>query len=158
MSDSVLLAALAACHQDNQDSRPNFSRIAQEHQVDRNTLRRQYEKSLRPITPKDDPRSLLSLAQEKVVLDYLEYMGKRNLFVTPQILRNLVQSLVGVLPSESWARRFIARHSGTIKTMVVGGMEAVRHSAEYRPVFEAWFDLVSKLLVRQPRGNCYWLA
>lgn len=143
MASAALLAALEACHQHQGPTRPNFSAIAHLHSVDRKTLQRHYDRSLQPHLHLEDSRCLLSKEQEGVLLDHLERLGKRHLFITPAVLRNMATEITQHQPSDSWARKFVKKHGDRVKCMVVGGMEASRHAAEYQPVFDKWFDLVS---------------
>lgn len=141
--EARMLAALGDCHNSPDSTRPNFSRIAETHTLDRNTLRRHFDRSLLPISPIKDTRSLLSPIEENVIISYLEGLSKRNFFVTPTILRNIVCTMTGKSPCQSWARKFVQRHKEKVKVIKVGGMEASRHAAEYEPTFKHWFDLVS---------------
>ncbi|EIW72659.1 hypothetical protein TREMEDRAFT_58826 [Tremella mesenterica DSM 1558] len=140
MKDSALLAALADCHKSTPPNRPNFSEIARQHQINRRTLQRNYDSSLQPQLVSVDHRALLTEAQEQVLLEHVESLGKRHLYPTPAILRNMAAEIINHRPSASWASKFIKKHEGRVKCMVIGGMEASRHAAEYRPAFEDYFD------------------
>lgn len=127
MLSAALLAAPQSCHAHQGPTCPNFTAIARQHSVNRQTLRRHYDRAIHPNQQADDNRSLLSKEQEGVILEYLERLGKQHLFITPVILPNIVAKITQHRPCDSWARHFVKKHHERIKCMVVGGMEASRH-------------------------------
>ncbi|EIW72019.1 hypothetical protein TREMEDRAFT_58164 [Tremella mesenterica DSM 1558] len=142
MPSQSLTAALLDCHRVAAPTVPNFSAIAKEHNVVRTTLSRHYYKSLHDIPP--DGRSNqahLDEHEEAVLVKRVLELGKRRLYPTPAILRNMAYEICGTLPSSKWATRFIDRHKDKIKCMRVHGMEKSRHAAEYKPIFEEYFDI-----------------
>ena len=87
-------------------------------------------------------RRLLDDHQEIELLKRLDIMAAKRLYPTPTILRNMAQEIVGQIPGKKWAAGFVKRHGDKITVIRVEGMEKSRHTAEYRPVFEDYFDLV----------------
>ena len=139
----ALLNALNDCHASDD---PIFSVIAAKNKVNRNTLRRRYYKSFESPT-KTKPRpscQLLNDQQTRSLLRRLDSLCARKFYPTPSILRNLAAELFGTRPGKSWAQKFIKRNP-TYKCIVVKGMDKKRHNAEYRPIFESYFDLVCEL-------------
>ncbi|EIW65542.1 hypothetical protein TREMEDRAFT_66455 [Tremella mesenterica DSM 1558] len=143
MPSQSLTAAVLDCHKVIPPKVPNFSTIAKEHNVVRTTLSRNYYKSLHEIPPDGrSNQSHLDEHEEAVLVKRVLELGKRRLYPTPAILRNMAYEICGTLPSSKWATCFIDRHKDQIKCMRVHGMEKSRHTAEYKPIFEEYFDIV----------------
>ena len=114
-----------------------------EFDVKRFTLRDNYNRSLQGGCSTTDGRSALSEDQEKVLLEQIGFLALRGIFYTPVVLRNMAAVITGKMPSASWARRFVEKHRESLSCLISQGMESTRHTAEYRPTFDAYFDLVS---------------
>ncbi|EIW70259.1 hypothetical protein TREMEDRAFT_29569, partial [Tremella mesenterica DSM 1558] len=145
MSSQSLTAALLDCHKVTPPSIPNFSVIAKEHNIVRTTLSRNYYRSLcDPLPDKRSNNAHLDEHQEAVLVKRILELGKRRLYPTPAILRNMAYEICDTLPSSKWATRFIDRHKDKLRCMKVYGMEKSRHTAEYRPIFEEYFDILER--------------
>ena len=54
----------------------------------------------------------------------------------------MVGEICGTTASRGWASSFLRQRKHAYKSLIVTGMERSRHTAEYRPVFEHYFDQV----------------
>lgn len=150
-NDGKLLEALEACWDavNDGEERPNFAWIADDHGVNRRTLQRHYDK---------DPEvhhlnnTILNPAQETVLISQIRHLAMRRLYPAPTILRNMVHTITGTLPSRSWATRFTNRHKDKFKVLTVSGMGASRHTGEYRQAFEEYFDELGENCARHNIG------
>ena len=143
VKNTMLQHALEKCWATTPPARPNFTQISEEFDVKRTTLRNHYNRSQleNPVAP--DGRRHLSQTQEDVLLEQIDFLALRKIFYTPAVLRNMAAEITGQIPSSSWSRRFINRHHDRVRCLIVQGMEATRHTAEYKPTFDAYFDLLS---------------
>src|ERR1700677_2022204 len=73
-------AALAEC---DQNLKPNYTEIAEKHNIDRTTLSRRHQKKTRDLrTFRSQSKQLLSDAEEEVLVKYLNQLASRGLFAT----------------------------------------------------------------------------
>ena len=117
---SATLIALQSCHAHQGPTRPNFTAIARQHCVNRQTLLRHYDRAIQPMQQAEDHRSLLTRDQEDVILEHLEQLGKRHLFITPIILRNIVAEITQHRLCDSWARQFVKKHQDQVNVWWLG--------------------------------------
>ena len=102
-------AALAEC---DQNLKPNYTEIAEKHNIHRTTLSRRHQKKTRDLrTFRSQSKQLLSDAEEEVLVEYLNQLASRGLFATTRILINIVQERLGREINHNWPSGFVSRHS-----------------------------------------------
>ena len=149
-----LLAAFEECNIAALAKAPNFTQIAAKHALNRVTLSRRWRSARSSETPAG-PRTgceLLNEPQREVLFKRMDFLARRNIWPTMAIIRNLAAEILGndhPRPGKCWAQRFVKRYSQRCRCIIVSGMEKSRHTAEYAPVFEHFFDLVSTHKLRE---------
>lgn len=138
------IAALDKCHSIKPLEQINFAAIAREFGICRTTLSRRYRAGSTANAKKNESKSgeLLDEAQRHLLLERLWILARRGLYPTPAILRNLAGEIAGRRPGHNWPSRFLKKYGADFKSVVIQGMEPFHHTAEYRPVFEDYFNLV----------------
>lgn len=143
-----MTAALDECNQVAAPAKPNFAAISRKYGLQRTTLSRRWHKARQGPSPTQDRQQheFLEEGQRAALIQRLRELSSRHLYVTPAILRNMATEIGSRRPGRSWAQRFIRKYKSEFKCITVSGMETARHVAEYRPVFEEYFDIVCQIL------------
>jgi hypothetical protein len=127
-NEERLELALIEC--DESDS-PNYAALADFYKVNQSTLSRR----ARGITvSRKDATSiyhkLLTDAQEETILLDIESLSKKGIYITPRILQNTIERLVGHSISKAWPYRFRRRHSDRVKSLYLQGFDLDRQVAD----------------------------
>jgi hypothetical protein len=134
--DAALLEA------DNSDA-PNYTAIALKHNVDRTTLSRR----ARGITVSRDvsiqnASRLLTDAQEEVILQDMEYLSKKGIYLAPRIIHNSVVAIVQHSIGKNWVSNFQNRHKDRIKSINLVGFDRARVIADNSDIIEQFYTNV----------------
>ena len=123
--------------------KPNFTQIANKHNLHRSTLKRRFNGE---TTSHHQARSihqqLLTDAQEEILLDHISSLSARGLPPTPQILKNLVVEIVGHPIGECWVRRFCRRYKGRIKSVYLKGIDQKRKVADNAEHIKHFYEII----------------
>jgi hypothetical protein len=124
--------------------KPNYSAIAEKHNIHRTTLSRRHQLKTRDLhTFRSQSKQLLSDAEEEVLVNYLNTLATRGLFATTRILVNIVEERLGRQISHTWASGFIGRHSDVLKSVYLKGFDTTRFASESVANTQVFFDNVS---------------
>jgi hypothetical protein len=109
----------------------NYTQAALNWGLERSTLSRRHRKITRSREQfLDESLRKLTTTQETALVDYLLQIGKRGIWTTPRIIRNLVQETLNELIGKNWVTRFVERHSNQITTVYLNGLDKNRRAAE----------------------------
>ena len=105
--ESALRAAQESIEQGHHKS---FQKAAQDFNIPVSTLRRRILFNSRPPKEAHSNQQLLNLAQEKVLVDWLQYLGLTGHAASKRTVGPKVFDLCGKNPSKRWVSRFVQRH------------------------------------------------
>ena len=88
----------------------NISAVAKLHGVERSTLSRRWNRVTNLAKMKHQEQQLLSLQQEKDLVQYINKLTETSILLTTTIVRNFARDIAGKRPSNSWSQRFCKRH------------------------------------------------
>ena len=103
--ESINKALESLTLQDN----PNISATAREYNIDRSTLSKRFTGGAQLRQTKYQNQCLLSLAQEKSLVQYINKLTETGIPPTVSIVHNFVYNIVGKRPRKSWSYRFCKR-------------------------------------------------
>lgn len=90
--------------------KPNFSKVADQHNVDRTTLSRRYHGVHQNCSEGYDKQCLLDAAQSQALINLIKMLTERGLPPTVAIVRNLAEEIAGRRPGKNWAGRWAKTH------------------------------------------------
>jgi Tc5 transposase DNA-binding domain len=93
-----------------------------------------------------ETHQLLTPAQEKVLLGYIDRMTNKHIPPTTQIIRNLVEELLGEAVGKNWAAGFIQRHKDYICSVYLRPLDKARVASENAAMFTHFYTLVLVIL------------
>ena len=127
---------------DNSDA-PNYAAIAKKHNVDRTTLsRRARGITVSRAVAAEISKRLLTDAQEEVILQKMETLSNKGIYLPPRIIRNSVQAIVGHPIGKNWVSNFQNRHKNRIKSMNLVGFDRERVVANNSVIINQFFTNV----------------
>ena len=85
---------------------------------------------------------LLSPAQEKVLLGYIDRMTDKYIPPTTQIIRNLAEELLGEAVGKKWAAGFVQRHKDRIFSVYLRPLDKARVASEKAAMFTHCYTLL----------------
>jgi hypothetical protein len=136
-----MTAAMAAL---DLSDRKNFSTVAREYNLERTTLAKRYkgETTSRAVA-NSESRQCLTIEQEEVLIDQINKYTDKHIPPTSQMVRNFAEEMIGRPVGKNWTAGFIRRHDGRLKSLYLKNLEHNRAKAEYGPIFQHFYDLVS---------------
>jgi hypothetical protein len=122
-------AALAEL--DNSDT-INYTAVAKKHGIlHPSTLSRRFRGVTQSATEnRSQNQQHLTNVQEAAILDYVESLGKRGLWITPRTIKNLVEECLDHQVSHSWINRFLKRHPTRLGSIYLNGFDRSRFVSE----------------------------
>lgn len=126
---------------------PNYAAAAKIYDVQPTTLRRRFlGLATSRAAASAEHHQLLNIAQEEVLLGYIDRMTARHIPSTPQIVQNLVTELLGRPPGKNWPVAFVERHKERICSRYLHSLDRSRCSAEKPALFEQFYAAVLNFL------------
>src|SRR5450432_2403772 len=128
--------------------KPNFSRTAREYQVHRTTLQRRFlgiQQSRRIAI--SDNHQCLSLAQEEVLIGFINDLTNSSLPPTSQIVQNVAEEICKGPVSRGWVSRFTRRYKDWLHIAYLRTIDTKRVKADYIPSLERFYKLVYILFI-----------
>lgn len=128
-------------------AKPNYAQTARTFGIQETTLRRRFLglTASRALT-NSEHRQLLNDVQEDTILRYIDRLTDKFIPPTTQIIRNLVEELIGRPVGKNWAAGFVERHKDRICSKYLRPLDRTRAHAEKASVFEQFYQLVLYLL------------
>ena len=135
--------ALAITDLESQDT-PNYNATAKKYGIARSTLRRRFKGETVSVQQHHAERlQCLYTIQEETLISQINQLPRLGCPPTPQITRNLAQAIIGRTVGKNWHLVFIKCHKNRLKSLYLHNIDNDRQKAEYRPMFEHYFALVS---------------
>ena len=129
----------------------NYPQTAKEYGVDPDTLRRRHQgKQVSRHQATFESRSLLTEAQEQVLISHIKRLTERGIPPTPQMVRNFAAEIGKKRPGKNWVYEFNRRHADELDSRYLKGFDFNRKHADRLESYEAWFQLVSRLYLCPP--------
>jgi hypothetical protein len=121
---------------------PNVSDTARRYGVCRKNLSKRWKGTAGSVAEKATSQRLLSLQQERTLLDYINYLTSIGLPPTPAMLRNFATDILGQPPGHTWCSRFCKRWSSELLSRYLTPLDTSRKKADSIEEYRYWFDLV----------------
>ena len=134
--------ALAITDLKSQD-RPNIAATARKYQLARETL----SKRFRGETGSNQDatsysRKQLTTTQEETLIEYVNKLNDRGFPPTPQILKNIAESIAKTRLGPNWVARFCKRYHTRLASIYLRTIDHKRKLADNSHHFQYFFDLV----------------
>ena len=85
----------------------------------------------------------LTIEQEEVLIDQINYLTDRAIPPTSHIVRNLAEEIRGGPVGKNWVGQFVKCHCIRLKSLYLRNINNLRTGAEYAPMFQFFFNPVS---------------
>ena len=85
----------------------------------------------------------LTIEQEEVLIDQINYLTDWAIPPTSHIIRNLAEKIRGGPVGKNWMGQFVKRHGIRHKSLYLRNIDNLRAGAEYAPMFQLFFNIVS---------------
>jgi transposase-like protein len=134
----------------------NYAQTAREYGVDPNTLRRRHKgQQVSRHRAAFESKSLLTIAQEQVLISHIKRLTERGIPPTPQMVRNFAAEIGKERPGKSWAYEFVKRHEKVLDSRYLKGFDLNRMHADRLESYQAFFKLVSELSLYPSFGEIH---
>jgi hypothetical protein len=122
----------------------HYANAATKYGCDRSALGRR----IRGLTKsKKDANSFwhqcLTNEQEEVLIARINYLTDRGMPPTSHIVKNLAEEIRGERVGKNWVGQFVKRHGIRLKSLYLRNIDNLRAGAEYAPMFQLFFSVVS---------------
>lgn len=142
MAHNARIAA-AIADLESQD-RPNVSSTAKRHGVARKTLEDRFKgKSSTIEEANSNARRQLSDAQEETLIECVNKLTDQGFPPTPQILKNIAESIAHKRLGRNWVARFCKRHRNRLTSVYLRAIDHKRKVADNSQHFEHFYETVS---------------
>ena len=85
----------------------------------------------------------LANEQEEVLIHRINTLTDRGIPPTSYIVKNLAEELRGKQVGKNWVGQFVKRHGIRLKSLYLRNIDNLRAGAEYAPMFQLFFSVVS---------------
>ena len=139
--------------------RVNISSTAKRHGVARKTLAdRFYGKSITIEEANSNARQQLSNVQEETLIEYINKLNDRGFPPTPQILKNIAESIAHKQLGTNWVARFCQRHRNRLASVYLRTIDHKRKLADNSQHFQHFYDSVSLAFADVSHNNRILIA
>ena len=122
---------------------PNYRAIARKHNIVPSTLnRRARGVTVSRAAATEISKRLLTNAQEEVILQKMERLSNKGIYLAPRIIRNSVQAIVGHPIGKNWVTDFQDRHEERIKSINLIGFDRARVIADNSEIINQFYTNV----------------
>jgi hypothetical protein len=144
--DARIEAAIADL--DSQE-RPNISATARKYNIVRRTLAYRFKGETGPNREATSySRKQLTDVQEEALITYVNKLNDRGFPPTPQILKNIAESIGQTHLGRNWTARFCKRYRTRLVSIYLRTIDHKRKIADNSHYFQHFFDLVCIFLTR----------
>ena len=127
---------------------PNIAATAKKYGVARTTLSDRFKGKSSTIEDVNSSiRQQLTNAQEEVLIDYVNKLSNRGFPPTPQILKNIAESIAKTTLGSNWIARFCKRHRTELASIYLHTIDHKRKLADNSQHFQHFFTLVCIFLI-----------
>ena len=121
----------------------NIAAIARKYQVARTTLSDRFKGKSSTIEDTNSyVRQKLTSTQEETLIEYVNKLNDRGFPPTPQILKNIAESIAHTTLGHNWVARFCKRHCTRLASVYLRTIDHKRKLADNSQHFQHFFDLV----------------
>jgi hypothetical protein len=113
-------------------------------QLHRTTITRRAKGQIQPRQYYREQCGLLSKAQEKQLLQYIDDLTRKGLPPNHYNVRIFAQNICGKLPGKNWPSKFVQRHRDKITSQYLCGFDLSRKKADNYWLVNNYFELVQK--------------
>ncbi len=126
----------------------DYGKAAEHFKCDRGALSRRV-KGLTKSKKEADSfwRQCLTIEQEEVLIYRINNLTDRGMPPTSHIVKNLAEEIRGAPVGKNWVGQFVKRHDIRLKSLYLRNINNLRASAEYAPMFQLFFSIVSYFLI-----------
>lgn len=122
--------------------KPLYRATARKYGCDHQTLRRRHLGIQLPKAEYHETQQLLSNAQERVLINYINELNTRGIPPPNCIVHNIAAEICGKQPGKTWVYEFIERHKEELKSVILDGFDLSRKNADNYISIKQYFDLV----------------
>jgi hypothetical protein len=136
-------------------TKPNYMRTARKYEINRTTLRSRFlGNQLSKKAAASEYRQRLTFAQEEALISLINTLEDRGLPPTSRMVRNLAEEMINRDVGKNWTGDFLKRYKGRLKGIYLRNIDSQRVKAEYAPMFQRFYDLVSyySTLIKESRS------
>jgi hypothetical protein len=135
--------------------RPNIAATARRYRIARETLSKRFRGETGPNQEATSySRKQLTDTQEEALITYVNKLNDRGFPPTPQILKNIAESIAHTTLGRNWVARFCKRYRTRLASIYLRTIDHKRKIADNSQHFQHFFDLVSISLVRVSYSSC----
>jgi hypothetical protein len=134
--------------------RPNVSATARKHNVAQRTLAHRFKGETVPNQEATSySRKQLTDTQEETLITYLNKLNDRGFPPTPQILKNIAESIARTTLGPNWVARFCKQYRTRLASLYLRTIDHKRKIADNSQYFQHFFDLVRMLFARDSHNS-----
>ena len=85
----------------------------------------------------------LTIEQEEVLIDRINILTDRSMPPTSHIIKNLAEEIRGQPVGKNWVGQFVKCHELRLKNLYLRNIDNLQAGAEYTPMFQLFFRVVS---------------
>jgi hypothetical protein len=126
---------------------PLFRPTARKYRVHHETLQCHFKGIQLSLAEYYKTRQLLSIEQEKVLVNQINMLSERRILPTNTIVKSLAFEICKKQPGKNWAYEFIQRHNNKIASVMLEGFDLSRKKADNYTSIKQYFDLVCHLYI-----------
>ena len=121
---------------------PNYTATAKKFGIDRTTLSRRHRGITAARGANPSSQALLSPAQRKVFIDYINELTQRGIPPTARMVNRFAAEISGKQPEKNWLNRFVKSAKGELASGFLTGFDLTRKKADNIYQYERYFELV----------------
>ena len=139
--------------------RPNIAATARQYNIARETLSKRFRGKTGPNQEATSyARKQLTDTQEETLITYINKLNDRGFPPTPQILKNIAESIAHTALGPNWVARFCRRYRTRLASVYLRTIDHKRKLADNSQHFEHFFRLVCMLLARVTSTYRFYLS
>ena len=129
-------------------ARPNIAATAKRYGLKRETLSKRFRGvTVSRVEAISENSKQLTDAEEETLITYVNKITNRGFPPTPQILKNIAESIAHVKLGRNWTARFCKRYRTRLASIYLRTIDHKRKVADNSRYFQHFFDLVSLTLI-----------
>jgi hypothetical protein len=122
---------------------PNIAATARKYQLARQTLSNRFRGVTGSVKDAiSNVRQQLTKTQEDTLIEYVNKLTDRGFPPTPQILKNIAESIAHTKLGHNWTARFCKRHRTRLASVYLRTIDHKRKIADNSQHFQHFFNLV----------------
>jgi hypothetical protein len=122
----------------------DYAKAAKEYKCDRGAVSRRIRGLTKSKKEADSfLRQCLTDEQEEVLIQRINDLTDRGMPPTSQIVKNLAEEIRGERVGKNWVGQFVKHYGIRLKSLYLCNIDNLRASAEYAPMFQLFFSVVS---------------